>query len=180
MKILFLILFCSSSAWGGTGLIDKVRVFQKPDGKVSILHIVEKACGTKESPEQCFQRIATEDCPKIDGKCLPYKDILVTQLPSRENRAKWRWDSGKQEIFVDESVITPKDIEILGQVLSPFQWAYVKKEAENIQEEYEMVLLELEKLVLIDAQWAIMKSTSTTKDEKVDALIEMEKIRRGE
>jgi hypothetical protein len=84
---------------------EKVRVFYRPNGKVSVLYIVNKACKKTETSQQCFKRIVEKDCPKdAQGKCYPYKDMDSSQLPGREYRGKWRND-GANNIKVDHTIV---------------------------------------------------------------------------
>ena len=92
----------------------KRRVFYHPDGKVSVMQLIEKArqrillisgAFRLETDDEFYAREQAKQ-PKLVG--LAHDDMDAAALPDREFRDKWRGEKG-QGIRVDMSVVTLAD-----------------------------------------------------------------------
>lgn len=99
--------------------MNKVRVFYKPDGQVSIVHPAPNARRKRvvisandrevlvdETDDAFFKRIMARTVaanPALTG--LDYEDVNKTTLPDRDKRGKWRGSKG-QGVKIDNTVIT--------------------------------------------------------------------------
>lgn len=84
---------------------DKVRVFYRPDGGVSITTFVTSYCLTAESELECKDRL-TKLLPYKD---YPYDDIDRDELPKEVgSRDKWTGAKGRG-VWVDKSLITKRE-----------------------------------------------------------------------
>lgn len=70
-----------------------VRVFYKDDGKISVVYPVKKL----HTPDYL--------------KGIPHKDMDSAELPqTRENRDKWRWNLKDKIIYIDNTIVTKKEL----------------------------------------------------------------------
>lgn len=102
MKIIFLILFFAHIGYAST-----VRVVERADGKVSVIHPV-KDCDFDEVQKELG----------LEGR--PYKDIDIKDLPSRDYRNAWTFDGlkinidteAKREIDITKEMIRLEEVEL--------------------------------------------------------------------
>lgn len=77
-------------------LAEKVRVFYRPDGGVSV------TSGAEESFDSHMKKLPPYNGVKFED--MPYEDIDASQLPIRDkNRNKWRGTKG-QGVHIDHSI----------------------------------------------------------------------------
>lgn len=77
------------------------RVFFRPDGGVSVMHLVEKVRRSGETDAEFFSRCAAK---VPDLSAVPFQDMDETELPPRSERANWRVRDvgGRKKIVVEK------------------------------------------------------------------------------
>ena len=99
--------FVVGTAFGQGAMLNKVRVFYRPDGGVSVVHTLRHNCFEEESEEECLIRTAQDHPLMLEG--VPYDDLDKSQIPQdRTDRDKWRGAPG-QGIWVDHSLVTKRE-----------------------------------------------------------------------
>lgn len=98
-------LFFSDIALAYQPMLDKVRVFYRPDGGVSILRVLADSCNGL-SIKDCLDR----ETQKSNLKNIEsYEDIPESDLPQgRTDRDKWRGEKGKG-IWIDKTLVTKSE-----------------------------------------------------------------------
>lgn len=103
MKKYLLFLFLPIVAYGAQPLLDTVRVVTRPDGGVSIVHLLAEYCPGQQVTE-CLDR----ETAKAGLAGLPFVDMLSSALPSeRSGRDKWTLQNGT--VKVDPTKVTKEE-----------------------------------------------------------------------
>lgn len=84
-----------------------VRVYELDTGELEIVHVNVHEMKQGESEQSFIDRI----CMKLPQQLASFKyvDVDISELPSRENREKWRLNSAGK-VIIDQTVKTDKEL----------------------------------------------------------------------
>jgi hypothetical protein len=90
--------------------MDKVKIWNRTDGEVSVTHFNEKDRLSGESDDAMIERISIK--LRSIEPLIGAEEIMLTlsDLPNdKKDRMKWRLKADKSKVIVDNSVVTEEE-----------------------------------------------------------------------